>query len=80
MDKINFKQIDLLRKRRKVSKLFEPYFVDTKKYIKNGIFLGLILIAISLELIGISVESLVITIDSIKVTINSKELTIKIKK
>ena len=50
MDKINFKQIDLLRKRRKVSKLFEPYFVDTKKYIKNGIFLGLILIAISLIL------------------------------
>ena len=50
MDKINFKQIDLLRKRRKVSKLFDPYFVDTKKYIKNGIFLGLILIAISLIL------------------------------
>ena len=50
MDKINFKQIDLLRKRRKVSQLFDPYFVDTKKYIKNGIFLGLILIAISLIL------------------------------
>ena len=50
MDKINFKQIDLLRKRRKVNKLFDPYFVDTKKYIKNGIFLGLILIAISLIL------------------------------
>ena len=50
MNKINFKQIDLLRKRRKVSKLFDPYFVDTKKYIKNGIFLGLILIAISLIL------------------------------
>ena len=50
MDKINFKQIDLLRKRRKVNKLFDPYFVDTKKYIKNGIFLGLILISISLIL------------------------------
>ena len=46
----NFKQIDLLRKRRKVNKLFDPYFVDTKKYIKNGIFLGLILISISLIL------------------------------
>ena len=46
----NFKQIDLLRKRRKVNKLFDPYFVDTKKYIKNGIFAGLILIAISLIL------------------------------
>ena len=50
MDKVNFKQIDLLRKRRKVSKLFDPYFVDTKKYIKNGIFLGLILIVVSLIL------------------------------
>ena len=50
MVKRNFKQIDLLRKRRKVNKLFDPYFVDTKKYIKNGIFLGLILIAVSLIL------------------------------
>ena len=50
MDKINFKQIDLLRKRRKVNKLFDPYFVDTKKYIKSGIFLGLILIIVSLIL------------------------------
>ena len=50
MVKRNFKQIDLLRKRRKVNKLFDPYFVDTKKYIKNGIFAGLILIVISLIL------------------------------
>jgi len=50
MDKRNFKQIDLLRKRRKVNNLFDPYFVDTKKYIKNGIFSGLILITISLIL------------------------------
>ena len=50
MIKSNFKQIDLLRKRRKVNKLFDPYFVDTKKFIKNGIFSGLILIAISLIL------------------------------
>jgi hypothetical protein len=50
MIKSNFKQIDLLRKRRKVNKLFDPYFVDTKKYIKNGIFSGLILIAISIIL------------------------------
>ena len=50
MVKSNFKQIDLLRKRRKVDKLFDPYFVDTKKFIKNGIFSGLILIAISLIL------------------------------
>ena len=50
MVKSNFKQIDLLRKRREVDKLFDPYFVDTKKFIKNGIFSGLILIAISLIL------------------------------
>ena len=50
MDKSNFKQIDLLRKRRKANNLFDPYFVDTKKYIKNGIFSGLILIIISLIL------------------------------
>ena len=50
MIKNNFKQIDLLRKRRKVNKLFDPYFVDTKQFIKNGIFSGLILIAISLIL------------------------------
>ena len=50
MVKSNFKQIDLLRKRRKVNKLFDPYFVDTKKFIKNGVISGLILIAISLIL------------------------------
>ena len=50
MVKSNFKQIDLLRKRRKTSNLIDPYFVDTKKYIKNGIFSGLILIVISLIL------------------------------
>ena len=48
MVKSNFKQIDLLRKRRKASNLLDPYFVDTKKYIKNGIISGLILIVISL--------------------------------
>ena len=50
MVKSNFKQIDLLRKRRKTNNLLEPYFVDTKKYIKKGIYAGLILIAISLIL------------------------------
>ena len=47
MVKSNFKQIDLLRKRRKVNHLLDPYFVDTKKYIKKGIFVGIILIIIS---------------------------------
>ena len=50
MDRGNFKQIDLLRKRRKANNLLDPYFVDTKKYIKKGIYSGLILIVISLIL------------------------------
>ena len=50
MVKGNLKKVDLLRKRREAGYLAEPYFIDTKKYIKNGIFLGLILIAISLIL------------------------------
>ena len=49
MVKGSFKQIDLLRKRRKTN-FIEPYFVDTKKYIKKGLFSGLILITISLIL------------------------------
>ena len=48
MKKINFKQIDLLRKRREEDNLANPFFIETKKYIKKGIFIGLIIIAISL--------------------------------
>ena len=50
MAKSNLRQIDLLRKRRDSNNLAEPYFVDTNKYIKKGIFSGLILIIISLIL------------------------------
>ena len=50
MVKDNLKQIDLLRKRREANNLVEPYFVDTKKYIKKGIISGFILIVISLVL------------------------------
>ena len=49
MAKGSFKQIDLLRKRRGANSI-EPYFLDTKKYIKKGIFSGLTLIALSLIL------------------------------
>ena len=49
MAKGSFKQIDLLRKRREAN-LNEPYFLDTKKYIKKGIFSGFTLIALSLIL------------------------------
>jgi len=44
MTKGNFKNIDLLRKRRETNSLTEPYFIDNKKYIKKGIFRGLIII------------------------------------
>ena len=50
MVKGNFKQIDLLRNRRESNYLADPYFIDTNKYIKKGIFSGLILIVISLIL------------------------------
>ena len=50
MDKVNFKQIDLLRKRRASNNFPAPYFIDTNKYIKKGIISGLILISISLIL------------------------------
>ena len=50
MAKSNLRQIDLLRKRRDSNNLAEPFFVDTNKYIKKGIFSGLILITISLIL------------------------------
>ena len=52
MVKSNFKQIDLLRKRRGGNDLNAPYFIDTKKYIKRGILYGSILLLISL-IIGI---------------------------
>ena len=49
MAKGSFKQIDLLRKRREANSI-EPYFLDTKKYIKKGILSGLTLISLSLIL------------------------------
>ena len=52
MVKRNFKNIDLLRRRRKTNYLVDPYFIDNKKYIKKGIFQGLIII-ISSFIIGI---------------------------
>ena len=50
MVNISFKQIDLLRKRRVSSNLPDQYFIDTNKFIKKGIFSGLVLISISLIL------------------------------
>ena len=51
MIKESFKQIDLLRKRRDSDYfLVEPNFIDKQKYIKKGIFSGLIIIIITLIL------------------------------
>ena len=50
MGKGNLKQIDLLRNRRESNNFAAPHFVDTNKYIKKGIFSGLVLIVISLIL------------------------------
>ena len=50
MGNTSFKQIDLLRKRRKNNFLVDPYFIENKKYFKQGIFSGFILIIISLIL------------------------------
>lgn len=44
----DFKQIDLLRKRRAASDLASPYFIETNKFIKKGIFSGLVIISLSL--------------------------------
>ena len=37
MDKVDFKQIDLLRKRRVSSNLPDQYFIDTNKFIKKQV-------------------------------------------
>jgi len=51
MVKGNFKQIDILRKRRDSNYfLVEPNFIDKRKYIKRGIFSGSIIIIASLIL------------------------------
>ena len=40
MSNQSFKQIDLLRNRRAETLLLDPYFIDNKKFIKKGIYLG----------------------------------------
>ena len=52
MTNSKFKQIDLLRKRRESDSLQKPFFIDTKKFMFQGIYIGLSLISISF-LIGL---------------------------
>ena len=44
----NFNQIDLLRRRRNKIFLYEPYFIDTRKYIIRGIYTGVSVFALFL--------------------------------
>ena len=48
MSKSNFKNIDLLRRRRDTNNLVEPYFIDNNKYIKKGLFKGLVIVVSSI--------------------------------
>ena len=48
MASTNFQNIDLLRKRRIGNLLQDPFFIDTRKYIKKGIYIGLSIISLSL--------------------------------
>ncbi len=48
MTKGNFKNIDLLRRRRDTNNLVEPYFIDNNKYIKKGLFKGLVIVVSSI--------------------------------
>ena len=48
MNKLNFKQNDLLRRRRKEQYFLEPYFIDNRKFIKKGIYIGINIISIAL--------------------------------
>ena len=48
MNKLTFKQNDLLRGRRNEEYLLEPFFIDNRKFIKKGIYIGINIISIAL--------------------------------
>ena len=48
MNKLNFKQNDLLQQRRKEEYLLDPYFIDNRKFIKKGIYIGISIISVAL--------------------------------
>ena len=50
MVRANLKKIDLLRKRRDVDYFADPFFIDTKKYIKKGLMSGITLLITTLIL------------------------------
>ena len=48
MTSSKFKKVDILRKRRESNLLQDPFFIDTRKFIKKGIYIGLSIISLSL--------------------------------
>ena len=48
MSTSNFKKVDLLRKRRESNSFQDPFFIDTRKFIIKGIYIGLSIISVSL--------------------------------
>ena len=52
MSTSSFKKVDLLRKRRESNSFQEPFFIDTRKFIIKGIYIGLSIISLSL-LVGV---------------------------
>ena len=48
MNELNFKKNDLLQQRRNQEYLLDPYFIDNRKFIKKGIYIGISIISIAL--------------------------------
>ncbi|MAR84722.1 MAG: hypothetical protein CL869_00805 [Cytophagia bacterium] len=48
MESLKFKQIDLLKGRRREQYLIAPYFLDNRKFLKKGVYIGLCFILLSL--------------------------------
>lgn len=90
MNKKSFKQIDLLRNRREEIYLLEPRFVDTKKYLKKGIYIGIALISFSfiaglffilrtniLEKKKLNIKNFVDEYDSLQIKLNNESQELK---
>ena len=48
MSESNFKKVDILRKRRDSNLFQDPFFIDTRKFVVKGIYIGLSIISVSL--------------------------------
>ena len=48
MSESNFKKVDILRKRRDSNLFQDPFFIDTRRFVIKGIYIGLSIISVSL--------------------------------